>query len=400
MKRLLQINVVSNSGSTGRIMEDIGNLALNSGWESYVAFGRNSNGSSSKELKIGNKYDFYSHVFQTRCFDKHGLGSIKSTKAFIKQIMIINPNVVHLHNIHGYYLNFEYLFNYLKASNIPVVWTLHDCWAFTGHCAHFDMTGCQKWKIECGQCPQKMSYPKAWIDNSKNNFIKKKEIFTTLNNLTIISVSDWLNNLVSKSFLNHFERKRIHNGIDLKVFFPRPKNTIRDKYKINNKFMILGVANVWGGSKGYLDFLELSKLISNEEVIVLVGISRNQIKSLPYNVIGIERTQSTAELAEIYSAADVFVNPTLVESLGMTNIEAQACGTPVVTYATGGCPETVNMNTGYVIDRGNIFSLYEGIQKVKEIGSQYYKKDCLDWVKNNFDKTRNYLEYIKLYQSL
>ena len=273
-------------------------------------------------------------------FGKTGFASKHATKKLLKFLDKINPDIVHLHNIHGYYLNIELLFNYLKEKQIRVIWTLHDCWSFTGQCAFFDYVGCDKWQTECKNCPMLSEYPKSFVDSSKWNYQKKKELFTGLN-ITLVTPSKWLASLVKNSYLKVYDVKVINNGIDLNVFKPTPSN-FREKYCLKDKKMILGVAGVWDRRKGLNDFIELSKLLDDNYVIVLVGLNDKQLDLLPHNIIGIKRTENQQELAGLYTTADVFFNPTYEDNYPTVNLESLACGTPVITYDTGGSPEFVD----------------------------------------------------------
>ena len=401
MKTLLQINSVVNSGSTGRIAEDIGRIALDKGWESYIAYARNERPSESQLMKIGGDWDIKMHGLQTRLLDNHGFASKRATHKFIEDVERIKPTIVHLHNIHGYYINIEILFNYLAKADIPVVWTLHDCWAFTGHCCYFSFIGCEKWKSHCHECPQKKSYPASYlIDNSRNNFSRKRELFNSVKSMTIVPVSNWLGGLVGESFLKEYPIKVIHNGVDLSTFKPMDTQTVAKKYNTQNKFVLLGVANIWGQRKGLQDFRELSKHLSDDEVIVLVGLSKEQTKDLPTNIIGLERTESVQELAELYSLADVFINPTYEDNFPTTNIESLACGTPVVTYKTGGSPEAIDANTGFVINQGDIDGLIKVVAEIKSKGKNYYFDACVDRARRLYDKEDRFEEYINLYEQL
>jgi putative colanic acid biosynthesis glycosyltransferase len=401
MKTLLQINSVVNSGSTGRIAEDIGRIAMGKGWKSYIAYARNERPSQSQLIKIGSDWDIKMHGLQTRLMDNHGFASNRATHKFIEEVERIKPTIVHLHNIHGYYINIEILFNYLAKADIPVVWTLHDCWAFTGHCCHFTFIGCDKWKTHCYECPQKMSYPASYlIDNSRDNFTRKRELFNSVKNMTIVPVSNWLGGLVGESFLKKYPKKVIHNGVDLDTFKPMNMESIAKKYNTQNKFVLLGVANIWGQRKGLQDFLELSNHLNNDEVIVLVGLSKEQTKDLPSNIIGLERTESVQELAELYSLADVFINPTYEDNFPTTNIESLACGTPVVTYKTGGSPEAIDANTGFVINQGDIDGLIKVVAEIKSKGKNYYVDACVDRARRMYDKEDRFEEYINLYEQL
>jgi len=396
--RVLQINSVCGIGSTGRIATDIHKLLIEQGHESYIAYGRGEAVNCDNAIKIGSDLDIYKHFMLTRVLDRHGFGSKKATREFIKKIIDINPDIIHLHNVHGYYINIEELFKYLKEANKPVVWTLHDCWAFTGHCAYFDYIGCQKWINGCNNCPQKKGYPSSYIvDNSTNNYAIKKELFTSINDLTIVTPSVWLKNLVQQSFLKEYSIRVIYNGINLDIFKPTISN-FRNKYNLSDKFIILGVANIWDERKGLKFFIELSKVLEQDEIIVLVGLTKKQISKLPINIIGINKTNDIYELAEIYSNSDVFVNTTLDEVLGLTNLEALACGTPVITFNSGGSPECIDINTGIVVDKGNIIDVRNAITTIR---NRKIDKDILvSRVKDNFNKNDKYSEYLILYNSL
>lgn len=401
MPTILQINSVVNSGSTGRIAEEIGQTAIAAGWMSFIAYGRNDRPSQSELIKIGNDWDIKIHGIQTRLFDRHGLGSRSATKELIGKIKEISPDIIHLHNIHGYYINIEILFKYLRKTNIPVVWTFHDCWPITGHCAHFTFVGCKKWKTQCSNCPQKENYPSSWlVDRSEKNFHLKKELFTSLSNLTLVPVSKWLSGILKESYLQHYPMNVIHNGINTEVFKPSEDNVFRIKYRLENKFILLGVATSWGSKKGLHDFIELGKLLKTDYQIVLVGLTKKQIEQLPDNILGIERTESVKELAEIYSESDVFVNPTYEDSFPTTNLESLACGTPVITYKTGGSPEAIDELTGIVVEQGNIAKLIDAIDKVKDKGKQSYSDACVNRAHRLYKKEDRYQEYIDLYESL
>lgn len=384
-------------GSTGRIATDIHNLLISLGHESVIAYGRGEARNCDQTIKIGNDLDVYWHVFKTRLFDLHGFGSKRATKRFVSTITDLNPDIIHLHNIHGYYIHVEILFDYLKKVNKPVVWTFHDCWPFSGHAAYindYEKEDGSKLKRKFAKIH---SYPKSYIiDNSKNNYLNKKRIFTGVNNLTIVTPSKWLKNLVENSFLRDYEVKVINNGIDLNIFKPVTSN-FRENHGIGNKFLILGVANVWEPRKGLNYFLELSKKVSEDIIIVLVGLTEKQIKGLPDNIIGISRTNNVQELAEIYSSADVFVNPTLEDNYPTTNLESLACGTPVVTFNTGGSGESVVKGCGKVVPRGDLNRLIEAINEIKTKGKENFKDSCIHYAQRNFNKEDRYKEYIRLY---
>lgn len=385
-KKLLQINVTANWGSTGRIAEQIGIKAMEQGWESYIAYGRNSNPSKSKLIKVGNMLSVYEHYFENRFFDNEGLASRISTKRFIKQIEQTRPDIIHLHNIHDHWLNYKILFEYLNTLDTPIVWTQHDCWAFTGGCMHFVHTGCSKCKENTG-CPQK----KNVIDHSLCNFNLKKTLFSSNNNLTIVPVSQWLADFAQESFLKNKKIKVINNGIDLNVFVP----SYNEK---KNKFQILAVSSVWHQSKGLYDIFKLRELLSDDYEIIMVGLSADQVKQLPVGIVGIQRTQNIQELVKLYSNADVLINPTYADTFPTVNLEALACGTPVITYRTGGSPEAIDEKTGVVVEQGNVNALAEAIKQMKT--NPLSAKDCRQRAEKFFDKEECYEKYIDLYNEL
>jgi putative colanic acid biosynthesis glycosyltransferase len=400
--KVLQINTSVNSGSTGKIAEDIGNLLLKQGHESFIAYGRGNRPSGSKLIKIGRKLGTYFHWILTALFDKHGFGSKKATLTLIKQIEIIKPDIIGLHNIHGYYINTEILFEYLQKSKIPIVWTLHDCWAFTGHCTYFDSVNCEKWKTQCFNCPKTKFYPTSYfIDNSKNNYSIKKILFNLPESIQLITPSNWLNNLVKQSFLKH-PVHTIYNGIDLTIFKPNyADNLLLEKHQLNCKSVVLGVASIWDKRKGLDDFITLSKIIDNNKFqIILIGLSKNQINKLPPQIIGIERTENVQQLADYYSFADVFVNPTWQDNFPTTNIESMACGTPVITYNTGGSPEAIDENTGIVVNKGDIEGLKNAIYNIINNGKDFYQTKCRNRAELLFDKNDRYMDYLKIYKQL
>jgi glycosyltransferase involved in cell wall biosynthesis len=402
-KILLQINSVINTGSTGRIAEEIGKLAMANGWKSHIVYGRYGCESASTKIKTGNIFSFYWHVLLTRLFDRHGFGSKYATRALVKKIKRINPDIIHLHNIHGYYIHIKTLFKFLAESKIPVVWTLHDCWTFTGHCSHFSFIGCNKWKTQCAKCPQKQLYPRSiFLDRSCNNFLDKRKWFLSVKELlTLVPVSDWLADLCRQSFLKEIPVKRIHNGVDMALFKPiaaDKKRLVLAKYNTQSIFLILGVATKWLDRKGFNDFIALSALLPDDYLIVLVGLSKRQCKNLPSNIMGMTRTDSINELIELYSTADVFVNPTLEDTFPTTNLEALACGTPVVTYRTGGSTESASEDTGVVVEQGNVEGLFHAIQTIQAKGKIYYSNACRERALAFFDKNERFKEYLTLYE--
>lgn len=400
MFTVLQINTTYNWGSHGRIAEEIGQLVINKGGNSYVAYGRHYNKGTSVPIRIGSKRDVYQHVIQTRLFDKHGLASQKATKKLIDTILKIKPDIIHLHNIHGYYINYPILFDFLSKYNVPVVWTLHDCWSFTGHCSHYVFENCHKWQTICNNCPQLKQYPiSLGLDRSTHNHKDKQKYFTSLQKLFIVPVSNWLAQEVNNSFLKNYPQTVIHNGINLNNF--NPKNITKCQKGIFSRFVILGVASIWTERKGLNDFIKLRKLLSNDYIIILVGLSSKQIKQLPTGIIGIQRTNSVEELAEYYSIADVFLNPTWEDTFPTTNLEALACGTPVITYQTGGSTEAIDANTGVVIKPGDLKNLAEETIKIcNRKDKEKISYLCRQRAISLFDKNLCYEAYYRLYQDL
>ena len=386
MPKLLQLNVTANWGSTGKIAEGIGQAAMARGWESAIVYGRMMNPSQSKLIKVGNQTDVYLHYARHRFLDGEGLGSKRATKRIIEQIKEYAPDIIHLHNIHDHWLNYPLLFEYLATVDMPIICTFHDCWAFTGGCAYFDRVDCRQWVSECIKCPLKSHF-----DRSRQNFKLKKELFISIQNkLTIVPVSNWLEGFIKQSFLRNFRIKMIHNGIDTNKFKP-----IFSKSRVD-----LGVALPWSARKGLEDMIKLRGLLSDDIEIRLVGLNDEQLKNLPIGITGIKRTQSIEELVRHYGEAAVFVNPTYEDNFPTTNLEALACGTPVITYRTGGSPEAVDSETGIVIDKGDIESLAGAIMKVIDNPDLFPASACRARAEAHFDKNIQFGKYIDLYDSL
>ncbi len=399
--KVIQINSVCGVGSTGRIVVDLYKKVLQHGGECTIAFGRGSAPDGINSYKICGKLSFYMHVILSRLFDRQGLYSSIATKKLIKKIIKEDPDIINLHNLHGYYLNYKILFNFLKKYNVPVVWTFHDCWSFTGHCAHFDFLGCDKWKSQCSKCKQKKIYPASIIfDNSKRNFELKKSLYSAMKNITVITPSSWLAGLCKESFFADAEVVVVNNGIDLNSFKPT-ESDFRKKYNLENKFIILGMANGICNldaidRKGMHYFKKLAEKTDDNTVIVLVGFNDENVE-LPDRMMGIKRTESIEELAKIYSSADVFVNPTLEDTFPTVNLEALACGTPVVTFKTGGSPESIDETCGIVVEKYDVDGLYDAVLKIKE--GKYTAEACLKRAKL-YDKDLRFEEYYKIYERL
>lgn len=387
---IAQINATCGAGSTGKICISVSELLSENGAENYIFY---SSGSSDYPLgiKYANEIAIKMQTLVSRISGNYGFEARSITERLIKELERISPNIIHIHNIHSHSCNLEILFNYIRKNNIKTYWTFHDCWAFTAYCPYFDIFECDKWKTGCKKCPQIKQY--SWFfDRSEYLYNKKKSVIEGTD-LTIITPSQWLAGLVKESFFKDYPVKVINNGIDLNVFKPTDSD-FRKKHNLENKYMVLGVAFGWGKRKGLDIFIELSKRLDNSYQIVLVGTDDNVDKELPQKIISIHRTQNQNELAEIYTAADLFVNPTREENYPTVNMEAIACGTPVVTFNTGGSPEMLDSTCGTVVKKNDIDGIYNEIKRVCET-QPYSKDDCLKRAES-FDKNLRFTEYLNL----
>lgn len=390
--KIVQLNVTYGSGSTGKIALSISELLDNENIENYVVY---SSGSCDKSngIKYATPNSIKIQTVIARVLGNYGFEAKRTTKKLVAHLEKIKPDILHIHNIHSHDCNLEILFKYIKANNIKTYWTFHDCWAFTGYCPHFDMIGCDKWKTECKDCPQKGYY--SWFfDRSNQNFNKKKKLFEGLD-LTIITPSKWLAGLVSHSILKDYPVKVINNGIDLSIFKPT-ESDFREKYNLENKFIILGVAFGWGIRKGLDVFIELSKKLDDNFKIVLVGTDAEVDSKLPDNIISIHRTNNQQELAEIYTAADLFVNTTREENYPTVNMESLACGTPVITFNTGGSSEMLDETCGMVVPKDDVDTLFNEIIRISK-ENPYSKENCLKKAES-FSMYDRFNEYISLYK--
>lgn len=395
---IVEINAVPY-GSTGKIMFGIADVAQKSGNVCKCVHGFSWHKNKSQESYIVSGFISKSlHMLAARISGWNGSFSKIATYRFIRKLKKLSPNIIHLHNIHGWYLNIPMLFRFIKKSNIPVVWTLHDCWAFTGHCPHFVMNQCDQWKSQCNHCSLYKEYPQSLFDNAKKMFQYKKKHFTGVKNMTIVTPSRWLADLVNQSFLKEYPVKIIHNGINLNTFQPTDGN-FRERYAIApDKHIVLGVALDWGTRKGLDVFAALSKRLDEHYQIVLVGTDEKIDEQLPKNILTIHRTHNGKELAEIYTAADVFINPTREDNFPTVNIESIACGTPVITFRTGGSPEMLEETCASVVDCDNIDAMEQEIIRVCK-DKPYTKEDCLRRAKD-FDQDSKFREYIELFENI
>ncbi len=394
--KVVQINSVCGVGSTGRICAGIADVAGNSGYECKIAYGRMQAPAKFEDIsfRIESNFGVKIHALKSRLFGKSGTYSKRATKKFLAWLDEFKPDILHLHNLHGYYINFPELFDYIKRKGITTVWTLHDCWAFTGHCAYFDEDKCGKWENGCYKCECKRSYPKSLRDDSAKMYALKKQCFSGVKDLHIVTPSVWLEKLVKKSFLGCYETSVINNGIDLQIFKPYDSD-FKAKFHCEDKFVILGVASVWDERKGLEVFVELSKRLDERFQIVLVGVSAELQKNLPENIVVVQRTENARQLAEIYSSADLFVNPTKQENFPTVNIEALACGTPVLTYETGGSTEIIDSTCGTSVKRNDVEGLIEKILYIYD-NKPYKSSDCVARAQM-YDANDKFKEYLSLY---
>ena len=396
---VLIINSVVGSGSTGNLVAGLYHYLKTKGHIVKIGYGIGEAKKVPKEdtFKVNNRLGYYIHNLLSRFSDGAGFYSNLQTNRFIRYIKKIQPDVIHIHTLHGYWINIRVLFSFLKDYSRPVIWTLHDCWSFTGHCTHFVSVECEKWRIGCFECPLRDSYPKSYVDFSHRNYTLKRDLYSFDNKLYIVPVSDWLAGFVKGSFLNRCNITVIKNGIDLTLFKPYG-------YVSDSKIRVLGVASVWNKDKGLQDFYRLRELLSPDDVeIMLVGLSKEQLDCLPKGIVGIEHTESLEKLVAVFSSASVFVNPTYADTFPTVNIEALACGTPVITYRTGGSPEAVSSQTGWVVDPGDIKGIAIIVQSLLQEGIEGImarRVKCRERIINEFDMVKCYESYLRKYEDV
>jgi len=350
-------------------------------------------------VKFGNLFSFWIHVALTTVLDRHGSGSIYYTKRIIKLLKAEKPDIIHLHNIHGYFINYPILFNFLSEDFYgKVVWTFHDCWPFTGHCPHFVAKNCFKWKTECNACPNKKEYPiSLFVDGSRANYRNKKYYFGKVKNLVITTPSQWMADWIKQSYLGEYRIRVINNGIDLDIFKYKPQKQVIEKYCLPDKKIVLGVASVWEPRKGLNDMISIAEEVGNDCIVVVVGVHKNQIKLLPANMYGIERTENVNDLVALYSAASVFVNPSKEESFSLVTVEAMACGTPVIVLGLSAVKELVTQKCGIVLKENSVNNYIAAINTVFD--SNYDREDVRSEVLK-YSNQNMVDQYIKLYEEL
>ena len=395
--KIIQINSVCGIGSTGRIATDLYQVLAQKGHECCIAYGRKLAPEGIPAYRIGSDMDVSLHAAYTRITDRTAFASKKATRKLIDMIIGYNPDIIHLHNLHGYYIHLGVLFQYLNQVKKPVIWSLYDCWPFTGHCCHFDYIGCEQWRTGCRHCKQKREYPASVLfDQSKKNYQQKKSLIRGCDSLVLVSPTQWLSDLLKDSYLNQFPTYFIPSGIDLEVFRPMESN-FRECYGLSNQFIVLGVSNGFSKFKGLDYFVRLAKQLPEEYQLILIGVSKEQRHRFPRKVILIDRTNDAAELARYYSMADVFVNPTLQETQGLTNIEALACGTGVVTFNSGGSADCIDKSCGFVVERDNFEELLQTV--IQACQCPFERKACIQKA-TDYDKNKLYDDYIELYKEV
>lgn len=351
--KYLFINVTAGYGSTGQIAANQCRELIRQGHTCALAYGRmQADCGDIPTVRIGFSLNTKIHGLRSRLLDDVGFGSGAATLLFLKWVREYDPDVIWLHNLHGYYIHVGHLFDYLRSCGKEIRWTLHDCWAFTGHCAYFEDVHCDRWKTGCHDCPQKGGYPKSiLLDNSAGNYRRKKQLFSGIPNLTLTVPSHWLEKRVKESFLREYPVEVVYNRVDAAVFHPMESSFRRD-HGLEDKVMLLGVASVWEDRKGLKDFIALRALLDDRYQIVLVGLSEEQMKQLPEGILGLPRTRTVEELVQIYTAADIFLNPSTEETFGMTTLEAEYCGTKAIVYKDTACEEIVEQFGGIAVERG------------------------------------------------
>ncbi|MEE0079813.1 MAG: glycosyltransferase [Holdemanella sp.] len=396
--KVLQINSVCGKGSTGRIAVQISDYLNQHDVENYIAYGFGKS-DRPNTFCFGNSLDAHLHSFMSRKLGWQGKMSHIPTWHLIQYMERINPDIVHLHNIHGHYLNYKMLFQYLKKKNCQVVWTFHDCWPVTGKCAHFTEVKCEKWKTGCFECPQLDRYPDSERDRSRKSYLEKKVAFTSIPNLHIVTVSNWLKSVAEASFLSNADIRCIYNGVDTERFSFH-KSSIREQYQLQGKFILLSVASVWNKGKGLDQFIALSKKLQEDEIIVLIGVTPDQQKCLPENVIGIPAVSDQTVLAQWYSVADVYINFSIEETFGLVVAESIACGTPAIVMNSTACPEVVDADTGFVVEPLDIDAVQDTIEMIKTKGKETYSPKCKERIQQLFSLELMQRSYYELYKKL
>ncbi len=396
--KILQINSVCGRGSTGRLVAQTAQLVRENGGESFVAYGY-GNSPEPNSYCINSNLGKKLSIMQTRFLGKHGFYNKKATKKLVRWIQSVNPDIIHLHNLHGHYINVKILFDYLKKANKPVVWSLYDCWSFTGHCAHFDFCGCDKWKTACSNCEQKKKYPQSMIfDRSRAGYTAKKSAFTGVDNMTIVVPSKWLGSKLKESFLCDYKTELIPSGIDLSAFTPT-QSDLREKYNLTDKKIVLAVASQWVINKGIEYANRLAEILPSDYQLVLIGSKVEEYPNYSEKILHINKTENITELAKWYTTADVLIITTLQETQGLTSVEALSCGTPVVTFNSGGTPEALDDTCGIVVEKCDVEAMKQAIEHIVTNPMNFTQSACIERSKQ-YDKNEKLKLYIDLYNGI
>lgn len=400
MPRLLLINVALNWGSTGKITEGIGTLAQSQGWDVYVAHGaRYKDPSNTVSIQVSSRVGEWIHFLGSFLFDSQGLGSRCDTRRFLKKVEKIKPDIVHIHNIHGCFINYPLLFTYLKEHNIPVVWTLHDCWAITGHCTHFMRTNCMKWQKGCNHCPQKRTFPTTcFLDRTERNYSLKKALFTSLQVMHITTVSNWLKGIAEASYLRKYPISVVPNGIKTDLFTREPSD-IKERYGIQGKRLLLAVAIGLDERKGLYDYIKLAESLPKDYKLMLVGLTKEEQNSLPKSILSMGRTKGAKELAAYYSAADVLLSLSYEETFGLTIVEAMSCGTPAIVYNNTAQPELITPETGKIVPTGDVEAVIKAIKEICSKPKESYFEACHRHGLE-YDEKMSFQNYLDIYSAI
>ncbi len=391
--RVYFINTVCGQGSTGAIVADLCRELTAAGHAARVAYGRGTHPEDIDAIRIETTAGMYLHALSARLTDRAGFFSVKATERLLSDIQTFQPDIVHMHNLHGYYVNIEMLFGFLAKQKVPVAWTLHDCWPFTGHCTHYTFAGCSRYRTACHDCPQRRRYPAAWRDNSFENHRRKQMLFSSVGSMRIVAVSNWLKDQAASSFLSRYPVECIYNGIDLDSFRPAD-NAWKKRNGLENATLILSVSDGWDERKGLSDILTLARETGERYTFVIIGLSKSQKAGLPKNVIGLDRIWNRQELVELYSAADVFLNTSVEETFSLVTAEALACGTPAVVYDATACPEIVDDVSGIAMPVGSgSHALFEAIEAARQLKGAR-KRACA------FSRENNHTRYMNLYGNI
>lgn len=398
--KVVHINAVYKIGSTGRSLMELNEDLNSNGVDSFCACSRTYG--CDNVYQIGDEVSIKTHALMSRITGKQGYFSVYNTKKLIQYLDSIGPDIVHLHNLHANYIHLPMLLEYLAQKDIATIIMLHDCWFFTGKCMHYTTQGCYKWETECGNCPQLKEGNSSWFfDRTRQVLRDRIALFNAIPRLAIVGISDWVTNECRRSPISKNAKiiKRIYLWIDLEKFHPVDASQKRQALGLDDKFVIIGVAEQWGNAKGLDKFLGLAQQLSEDKVILLVGNPAPDV-ALPSNVLCVGRTNSQEELAEYYSLADVFVTFSYQETFGKVSAEAIACGTPVICYNSTACPELVGENCGIVVDKEDKNGIFNAVNEIQKKTKAAYTDTCIQFAKDNFSREKLTKDFIGLYKDL